>query len=149
MKPDRLRRTKDRLLIRLPIIRHHYTFMNIMRFLPAMCFLLLVGCKSDHPVSSVIIPDQSHPVVSVSPISTTNTYYMIDKGPGCAIFLKQSDVDAFFGPRSEGRLVTVVDGHFPPPTQVAISPTITVSQSHPPLDYNKRDMSLIDDTGTK
>ncbi len=117
--------------------------MNIMRFLPAMCFLLLVGCKSDHPISSVTIPDQNHPVVSASPVSTTNFYYMIDKGPGCAIFLKQSDVDASFGSSSEGRLVAVVDGHFPPPTQMPVSPTISASQA------GRHDMSLIDDTGTK
>jgi hypothetical protein len=123
--------------------------MNIMRFLLAMCFLLLVGCRSDHPTSSITIPDQIHPAVSASPVSTTNIYYMVDKGPGYTIILKQSDVDAFFGPSSEGRLVTVVDGHFPPPTQMPISPTISVSPSYPPLDYNKRDMSLIDDTGTK
>ncbi len=114
-----------------------------------MCFLLLVGCKSDHPISSVTIPDQNHPVVSASLVSTTNIYYMIDKGPGCAIFLKQSDVYASFWPSSEGRLVAVVDRHFSPPAQMPISPTISVSQSYPSLDYSKRDMSLIDDTGTK
>jgi len=130
-------------------VRHHYTFMNIMRFLPAMCFLLLVGCKSDQPISSVTIPDESHPVVSASPVSTTNYYCMIDKGPGCAIFLKQSDMDTSFGPSSEDRLVTVVDGHFPLPTQMPVSPTISASQSFPPLDYSRRDMSLINDTGTK
>jgi hypothetical protein len=117
--------------------------MNIMRFLPTMCFLLLAGCKSDHPISSVTIPDQSQLVVSASPVSTTNFYYMIDKGPGCAIFLKQSDVDTFFGTSSEGRLVAVVDGHFPPPTQMSVLPTISTSQS------GRRDMSLINDTGTK
>ena len=108
-----------------------------------MCFLLLVGCKSDPPISSVTIPDQNHPVVSASPVSTTNIYYMIDKGPGCAIFIKQSDIDPFFGPSSEGRLVTVIDGHFPPPTQMPVSPTISASQ------FGRRDMSLIDDTGTR
>ena len=117
--------------------------MNIMRFLSTMCFLLLVGCKSDHPISSVNIPDQSHLAVSASSVSTTNFYYMIDKGPCCAIFLKQSDVDAIFGPSREGRLVAVVDGHFPPPTLMPVSPTIGASPS------GRRDMSLIDDTGTK
>jgi len=123
--------------------------MNVMRFLPAMCLLLLVGCQSDHSVSGVTMPDQSHPVVSASPVSTTNIYYMIDNGPGCAIFFKQSDFGAFFGPDGEGKLVTVVDGHFPPPTQKPISPTLTGAQFCPPLNYNIRDMSLIDDTGTK
>jgi hypothetical protein len=127
-------------------VRHHYTFMNIVRFLSAMCFLLLVGCKSDRPISSVTIPNQSHPVVSASPVSTTNIYYMIDKGPGCAIFIKQSDMDiinVLLGTSSVGTKVVVVDGHFPPPTEMPISPTISVSQS------SRRDMSLIDDTGTK
>ena len=127
------------------VVRHHYIFMNIMRFLPVMCFLLLVGCKSDHPISSVTIPEQSHAVVSASPASTTNIYYMIDKGPGCAIFLKQSDVDAFFGTNSEGRLVTVVDGHFPPPTQMPISLHTLPSGSLSPFDYSRRDMTLLDD----
>jgi hypothetical protein len=122
--------------------------MNIMRFLPAMCFLLLVGCKSDHPISSVAIPDQSHPVALASLVSTTNIYYMIDKGPGCAVFIRQEDWE-LFPPSSEGTKVVVVDGHFPPPTQMPISPTISASQSFSPLGYGRRDMSLIDDTGTR
>ena len=125
-------------------VRHHYTLMNTTRFLPAMCFLLLVGCKSDHLISSVTIPDQSQLAVSASPVSTTNYYYMIDKGPGCAIFLPY-----VFGSSSEGRIVAVVDGHFPPPSQMPISPTISASQLFPSYDYGRRDMSLIDDTGTK
>jgi hypothetical protein len=127
----------------------HYTYMNITRFLPAMLFLLFVGCKSDHTISGLVIPDQSHPVASASSISTTNIYYMIDRGPSCTIFIKQSDVDPFFGPSSQGTKVVVIDGHFPSPTQMPLSPTISVSQSLPPLNYTRRDMSLIDDTGTK
>lgn len=123
--------------------------MNIIRSLPAMCFLLLVGCKSDHPISSVAIPDRGNPAVSASPVSTTNVYYMIDRGPGVALFLLKSDVDSFFGHGSEGRLVTVVDGHFPPPTRMPISPTISDSQSYPPLNFSNRDMSLLDNRSTK
>lgn len=123
--------------------------MNIMRFLPALFFLLFVGCKSDHPISSVGVPDQCCPVTSSSSISTTNIYYMIDRGPGCAFFFKQSDYDAFFGPSSEGTRVVVVDGHFPLPTQMPIPPTISASPSYPPFDYSRRDMSLIDDAATK
>ncbi len=120
--------------------------MNIMQFLPAACFLLFVGCKSDRPISSVVIPDQSHPVASASPVSTTNIYYMIDKGPGSAIFIKQSDMDMInelCGTSSEGTKVVVVDGLFPPSTHMPILPTIFVTQS------SRRDMSLIDDTGTR
>ena len=117
-----------------------------------MFLLLFVGCKSDHPISSIAIPEQIRPVASSSPTSTTNIYYMIDKGPGCAFFISQSDADefaAFFGTKPEGTKVIVVDGHFPPPTQMRIPVTISASQSVPPYDYGRRDMSLIDDTGTK
>ena len=131
------------------LLRHHCTSMNIMRFLPVVCFLSFVGCKSDQPISRFAIPAQSHPVVSVREISTTNIYYMIDRGPGCAIFIKQSDVDSISGPLSEGKLVTVIDGHFPEPTQMPISQSMSISQVLPPLNYSRRDMSLIDDTGTK
>ena len=119
-----------------------------MRFLPAVCFLLLVGCKSDHPISSVVIPEQSSSVASSSSISTTNIYYMTDEGPSRSSFIKQSDMDffnAFVGNSNAlltiSRKVVVVDGHFPPPTQMP--PTISISR------FVRRDMSLIDDTGTK
>jgi hypothetical protein len=107
-----------------------------------MFLLLFVGCKSGHPISSVAIPGQGHPVASSSSIATTNIYYMIDRGTGCAFFIPQS-VYEMFPPSGEGTKVVVVDGHFPPPTQMPISPTISISQS------GRRDMSLIDDTGTK
>ena len=124
--------------------------MNIVRFLSAMFFLLFVGCKSDHPASSIVIPEQSSLITSSSSISTTNIYYMIDEGPGRASFIKQSDMDsmnAFLGNSNAllrvSRKVVVVDGHFPPPSQMPISRSISVSQ------FGRRDMSLIDDTGTK
>ena len=118
--------------------------MNIMRFLPAMCFLLLVGCKSDHPISSVVIPDQSHPVASASPVSTTNIYYMIDKGPGSAVFIPQKYWE-LFPPLSGGTQVVVVDGNFPPPTQMPVSQSTRRDMTQP----GRRDMSLIDDTGKR
>ena len=123
--------------------------MNIVRLLPAMCLLLLVGCKSDRLVSSALIPAQTHTVASASQTSTTNVYYMFDKGPGCAFFIKQSDYDAFVGSSTEGKRVVVIDGHFPSPSQMPASPTVSVSQSFPPLDSSRRDMSLIDDNGTR
>ena len=114
-----------------------------------MCFLSLVGCKSDRPVSSVVIPAQTHTVASAGQTSTTNVYYMFDKGPGCAFFIKQSDYDAFLGSSTEGKKVVVIDGHFPPPSQMPVSPTVSVLHSFPPFDSSKRDMGLIDDTGMR
>jgi len=38
-----------------------------------MCFFLLVGCKSDHPISIVPIPDRGNPAVSASPVSTISS----------------------------------------------------------------------------
>jgi hypothetical protein len=120
--------------------------MKIVQFLPAMFFSVFVGCKSDHTTSSVVIPAQRSQVALSSSISTTNIYYMIDQGPGCAVFFKQSDIElmnALLGTSSKGTKVVVVDGHFPPPSQMPTSPSISVDQ------FSNRDMSLLDDTGTK
>ncbi len=75
--------------------------------------------------------------------STTNIYYMIDKGPGCAYFIKQSDFkdfNAFFGHSIVGaKVVVVVDGHFPPPT---LMPTVAVDTQRFPMPA----LDLIDTT---
>ena len=127
-----------------------------MRFLPVMFLapLLFMGCKSDQPISFTPVPSRADIAVTDQhpTISTTNIYYMKDIGPGCAIFTSQSDAEseaAFFGTKAEGTRVVVVDGHFPPPTQMPISQTTSVSPAFSPLDSSKRDLSLIDDTGTR
>ena len=120
--------------------------MNIMRFLPAMFFLFFVGCKSDHPISSVAIPDESRRVVSASSISTTNIYYEFDQGPGSAVFFPQ---DVYESIQATGGIkVVVIDGHFPSNGAIP-STSVSASQSFLPLGYGRRDMSLIDDTGTR
>jgi hypothetical protein len=110
-----------------------------------MFLLFLVGCKSGHPVSSVAIPDEGRLVASSSSISTTNVYYKIERGPRCAIFIPQSVYEMF--PRnSEDAKVVVINGHFPPPAEMLTKAT---TDTWPLLDYRRRDMSLIDDTGRK
>jgi len=66
---------------------------------------------------------------------------MIDEGPGCCIFDEKSDFDAFFGHSLVGaKVVVVVDGHFPPPTQM---PKVGLdTQPRPALDCIDTDSKL-------
>jgi hypothetical protein len=125
--------------------------MNIMRFLFIIFLapLIVVGCKSDQTISFSPSPGRADLSVADQrcPISTTNVYYKIERGPGCAYFIPESDYESIGG--SGGTKVVVVDGHFPPPAEMPKPATLATAQNLPSLDYSKRDMSLIDDTGTK
>jgi hypothetical protein len=76
--------------------------MNTMRLLlMILAPLLFMGCKSDQPITFTSVPSRADLIVTDQhpTISATNIYYMIDKGPGCACFFKQSDCDGPIYPR--------------------------------------------------
>ena len=126
--------------------------MKRMRLLPAVLVApwLFTGCQSDENVTFTSSPRL--PALAVAeqhaPISTSNVYYQIDRGPGCAIFIPESEYHLFGG--GEGKRVAVVDGHFPPPAERPKQEAMAPAHDLPRFDYySRRDMSLIDDTGGK
>ncbi len=125
--------------------------MKRLRFLPAALLVswLFTGCQSNEHITFTSSP--RWPALAVAdqqaPISTTNVYYPIDRGPGCAIFIPESIHDFFGG--GEGKRVVVVDGHFPPPAERPKQTAMAAAHDFPWLDYSRQDMSLIDDTGGK
>jgi hypothetical protein len=104
--------------------------------------LLLVGCKSSHEASHS--PSLTASSSTTEPYAGTNIFYQIDRGPGCAYFIRQADYEAW--QMTGGTKVVVINGHFPPPTQPPSMPVVTQTLPRS-VDYlSRRDMSLIDDT---
>ena len=141
-----------------------------MRCLPitvGLTPLFFAGCKSDQIVfSSSPVPFSSSPIskwtdLSVadqsSTVLTPNIFYEFEHGPGCNYFLSESEHDYFgsSGLTNGWTKVLVVNGRFPPPAEMLepvemLTPaTIPTLQSSSPLGYEKRDLTLLDDTGVK
>ena len=88
---------------------------------------LVLGCKSG---TNQAAKGQPALISSTEPHSVTNIYYVIDKGPGRAIYIPESAYEFMHG--TGGTKVAIVNGQFPPPPEMPNVPQI--AQTLPTLD---------------